>query len=59
MSKLGFSVSYRAILAGLLVAAFFMSAIAPTADARRARNALTGAAIGAGDSATKAIFKLR
>ena len=48
MSKQGINVNYRSIFAVLLVAAFLVSVIAPTADARRGRNAVRGAAIGAG-----------
>lgn len=42
---------FRSTLALLLVTAFLMSLMAPSADARRGRNAITGAALGAGAGA--------
>lgn len=39
---------YRFVISGVLITAFLMLVIATTADARRARRAVGGAAIGAG-----------
>ena len=51
MFKQQYRLHYRSILALFLVAVFLVSVIAPTADARRPRNAITGAALGAGAGA--------
>ncbi len=42
------NVHYRIVISGVLITAFLMLIVATTADARRARRAVTGAAIGAG-----------
>ncbi len=38
----------RRIIGGVLIAAFFVSIVVTTAEARRVRNSVRGAAIGAG-----------
>ena len=43
-----FNVQAQFLIAGLLIATFITLAIATTADARRARRTVQGAAIGAG-----------
>ena len=48
MLKLGLNIHCRYLMAGFLTAALLMLAMATAADARRARPAVSGAAIGAG-----------
>ncbi len=48
MFKQRIKAHHRSMIAVLLVAAFLVTVIVPTADARRARNVVTGAAVGAG-----------